>query len=133
MAVAAPSRPNLTRQSALESARRTYRVVADRAAAAAPDRIPYISGLWATWDGRLADLARFTGSTVPDHVQTVLDHLERAIETADDPESLLEWIDAYPDAIADLFPPSAATFTRLRGEDQPATTAPARRRAANAA
>jgi hypothetical protein len=123
--------PAMTRKAALGDARIAYTRLVNRARQVHPDRLAYIEAIAVRWDARLVDLQRFTGSTIPGWTQRVFEHLmisadERQIDDAD----LLEWVDAFPDAIADIFPPSAATFQGVTAQKaaQPVARATVRSR-----
>lgn len=103
----------LTRGSALESARRTYGILVSRALAIPGVNSSYVLNLAQEWDRRLVDLVvGFRADVVlSEHVQVSFETLDHAVrQVGDDEDAIIRLIDAYPDAIANLFPPSAATF-----------------------
>lgn len=114
MATAVPTRPVLTRKSAIDTARQTYQALVDRALRVEGADREYVLGLGAVWDDRLAslsDIGRFDTS-LPDHTQRRFDFLTGAVNVHLDDDALLRWLDAFPEAMAELMPPSASTFRR---------------------
>jgi hypothetical protein len=77
-----------------------------------------VRGLWSTWDAHLKWLASL-GSGIPIREET-LDALirlaRRAGHEALPADALVDWVDAFPEVVAEMFPPSASTFTILREE-----------------
>ena len=104
----------LTRGSALESARRTYTMLVCRALEIQDIDRSYVLALAHEWDRRLVELVIGFRADVAlsDHVQLSFETLDSAVRKVgdDDDDAIVRLVDAYPDAIANLFPPSAATF-----------------------
>ena len=118
MATAAPTRPALTRKSAIDTARQTYQTLVERALRCNGADVEYVLALRKTWDDRLAalaDIGRFDTS-LPDHTQRRFDFLQGAVNVVLDDDALLRWLDAFPEAIAELMPPSASTFRQKIGD-----------------
>lgn len=101
-----------TRSELLTSARLQYRVLADRARSLASGRADYIDQLVVEWDRELERRAGLSGSIVV--TDNTLEAIKRLVERVNaeslDADELVEWLDIFPDAIAELFPPSAATY-----------------------
>ncbi|HSW42632.1 MAG TPA: hypothetical protein VLM76_09005 [Patescibacteria group bacterium] len=117
-----PTRPNALAHARVE----LYRLSTRAQGVAGPAR-EYVQRLAESWDERLADLAQIASRTaVSDDVWRVLDRLTA---TVNDPtltsDALIEWVDAYPEAIADLF---AVAEARLDGPDAAIEMEPARAR-----
>jgi hypothetical protein len=93
----------LTLSDALAHARYTYRTVAVRAFDLAVDERDYVAALAGDWDERLAEIRTDTNPLSEDKAR-VLDDLTLAVS---DPElssvALVEWVDAFPAAVIDLF------------------------------
>ena len=109
----APVRSSLTRQDALAGARATYQQLVARALLLDGVDAVYVAALASEWTAHLDFLARFrSDASIADEVHAALRFVsENAIATpSDDGDGLVRWVDAYPSAVADLFPPSALTF-----------------------
>jgi hypothetical protein len=109
---APPTRPVLTRTSAIDAARQIYQTLVERALRRPGADQAYILELHEVWDDRLASLAdvgRFDTS-LPDHTQRRFDFLNASVNVVLDDDALLRWLDAFPEAMAELMPPSASTF-----------------------
>jgi len=102
----------MTRSEAINVARLQYQVLAERARAVAEDQVDYIDRLVLDWDQELERLAGFGRGIAarPEVVDAVIRLVERLSAETVTADVLLGWIDAFPDAVADLFPPSAATY-----------------------
>jgi len=102
----------LTRGSALESARRTYHMLVSRAIETQNVDRAYVLALAREWDRRLIELVVGFRADVAlsEHVQLSFETLDSAVrDIGDDEDAIVRLVDAYPDAVANLFPPSAAT------------------------
>jgi hypothetical protein len=92
------------RSDALANARYTYAKLADRAYQAQdnPKGQSFVVTLATAWERQLTELQP---AYVSDDEATVLDHL---VATVSDPglsrDALVEWLDAFPAAIAEMFP-----------------------------
>jgi hypothetical protein len=109
----------LTRETALNDARRELHALAERVLASREQLAPRVNVLVELWEGRLVELSRMGSHLpVPRETQAALDFLSQSIcsETLD-PDAQLRWLDAYPDAVADLFPPSAVTYRLVDDDD----------------
>ena len=102
-------------------ARSVYRQVWENALRAAPDRADYVMRLAATWDVVLSELARTRNdSTMSDEAQAAFEYLASSALGGDaDQEALVDWVDAFPSAVTQLFPPAAVV-----GDDEPFDPAP---------
>jgi hypothetical protein len=97
----------LTRSAALEYARHIFGQLALRAFDAAGDDAAYVVALTTAWVDRLAGLASDpTPLTIDD--AKVFDDLTLVVsDTTLSASDLIEWVDAYPAAMANLFASSA--------------------------
>jgi hypothetical protein len=105
----------LTRAEALAQARSDFASYIDWVVGTRHVPRDWAYGLGRYWDRRLSSLARL-GSDLPvaPEVTAALMLLSRSIRERDlDPDAALRWVDAFPDGVADLFPPSAVTFKLL--------------------
>ena len=120
---------SLTRSDALSFARVQYQALAQRAAGLLENEADReaIRQLALLWDARLAKLANL-GSAAPLSEDTVgvLFHLATTIGGNLPADVVAEWVDAFPDAVADLFPPSAVTYRLEQGEASPTRAAAVR-------
>lgn len=115
---------NVTRSEALSYARIQYQVLAERAlrtprSEAEREAIRRLAGLWdakLAWTSSLGSEVRLDDETV-----AVLVHLAGIVGQDLPEDAVTEWLDAFPDAVADLFPPSAVTY---RLEDGAGTATP---------
>jgi len=101
-----------TRLEALTEARLAFRMYVERLERSEILPAEFVHGLAADWDRRLNALGRI-GSALPvsDEVLAALRYLARELEEPNlDADAEIRWLDAFPDAVADLFPPSAVTF-----------------------
>jgi hypothetical protein len=94
----------LTRDVALAHSRYVYWTLVERVIDVAPEEADYARGLAASWDDRLRELSIAAPPLpVADDAKRVLAHLTEAVSdgklTAD---ALLEWLDAFPDAISEM-------------------------------
>lgn len=106
------SRATLTRRSAIENARLTYETLVARALRRSSADPQFVLAVAEAWDERLASLAvtsRFD-TTLPDHAQRRFEFLTGAVNVALDDDALFRWLDAFPEAMSELIPPSASTF-----------------------
>lgn len=111
MSVAAPVRHALTRHTALESARLLYSELVDKALTAEGADVDYLRTVAHDSDARLDGLMRYRSDvTLPEHAQATFEFLRRSILDPADSDALMRWVETFPDAVADLFPPSGATF-----------------------
>lgn len=77
--------------------RTNYAQLRDRCLEEAPEQADYINALYASWD---AELERIDGATLA--YDAVVQDLSRVIAHPDlSTDALVEWLDAYPDAICD--------------------------------
>jgi hypothetical protein len=111
--MSAPS--NLTRRSAIDAVRQTYQTLSDRALRRARDddaRGRYVKDLAAAWMERLAELGDIgrLDTSLPEHARKRVESLTAAINAPLEDEDLYRWLDAFPEAVAELLPPSASTF-----------------------
>ena len=109
---------NLTRQAALSTARYVYGYLAERARAASDDP-DTVDAIYAAWREKLDSLMSFRSDPVLSTetnraVAGLMDAVMRTPTT--DGDALIRWLDVYPSAIAELFPPSESTFS-LHMED----------------
>lgn len=83
----------------ISEVRAAYVELRERALRVNPGQAGYINDLWSTWD---QELARFDGQTLD------RPYVEFMTRTIADPrlhaDDILEWLDAYPDAIRDRLP-----------------------------
>lgn len=110
---------DFTRSDALHYARLQFLQIRDRAMGAADaGTAEYVTGLWSTWDAHLKWLASL-GSGIPIREETLESLIRLARRAGNDAiagEALVDWVDAFPEAVAEMFPPSQSTFTILRDE-----------------
>jgi hypothetical protein len=102
-----------TRVGALTHARAAYAQLVARVLAGEFDDARFVRSLATSWDERLAFLAQFrSDASLSEETRAALDFLTENILTAqiEDSEAMVQWLDAYPNAVAELFPPSALTF-----------------------
>lgn len=79
----------------VSDARRVYRELRERAKKANPAEVEYIDRLWGSWDRCLAEIG--------DDVELPADHLVLTVQQQMSfAEAHLEWMDAFPAAIADM-------------------------------
>jgi hypothetical protein len=121
--------PLMTRYEALTDARLALQNYAARFDGRQEVPAEYVREVTRDWDARLRKLASILPSlpvsaAVVSGLRYFMDEL--AVEDIDT-DAEVRWLDAFPSAVASLFPPSAATF-RLSDEAAPAI--PARARAA---
>lgn len=127
-------RPALTRQTALESARLLYRQLVERASAVDGADVEYLSSIAEEWNQRLTSLLRFRSDvTLPDHTREAFEFLRASILNPTDDDALARWVETFPDAVTDLFPPSPATFWLTTGNPAAAPHRLVRRAVAPAA
>jgi hypothetical protein len=103
-----------TRVGALTLARAAYAQLVARVLAAEFDDPKFVRDLATSWDERLKFLAQFrSDASLSDETRAALEFLTRSIlaAEAEDSVAMVQWLDAYPDAVAELFPPSALTFS----------------------
>jgi hypothetical protein len=110
----ADARPGLSREAAIVSARQRYRALVDRALSLAENdaQRAFVRDLSGAWGERLSELRLSTrlDMDLSDHTMRRFDFLVSAITGALDRDTALRWCDAFPEAIAELFPPSQSTF-----------------------
>jgi hypothetical protein len=101
---------NVTASEALSYARLELLRLAVRAMEASPSEENYVCGLAESWAGRLADMSRAASrARLSDESWRVLDRLTATINNpALNGEALVEWVDAFPEAIVDLLAERAA-------------------------
>jgi hypothetical protein len=102
----------LTRQVALGAAELTFAALARRARALSNDA-GYVDALAALWTAKLRSLAVFRANpTLKEETASALEQLTAAVNRVPDRDvdGLLRWLDAFPGAVAQLFPPSESTF-----------------------
>lgn len=118
---------SITRSEALNSARLQYRALAERARGEATDaEALYIDGLATSWDSELERLASL-GSWITvreDVLNAIVQLIGKVSRASITHDALVEWVDAFPDAVADLFPPSASTYQLLGNKAAPAAVEP---------
>jgi hypothetical protein len=103
----------LTRDVALGYARVVYRDLVTRALEVSGEQRGYIEDLAVAWGARLSELDPY-GWPVPveDEAWQVLQRLSAAVADPEvTPDALLDWVDAYPDAIVDLLGSPADLLT----------------------
>jgi hypothetical protein len=130
---AATPRTGLTRDAAITSARWHYQRLVERAVTLDPSSESYVVSLARSWAEHLDGLRlpAHLDTSLPDHVGRRFAFLAAAIEAVTDPERALAWVDAFPNAISELLPPSQSTFHELlpharsagtlRNEDRPSS------------
>jgi hypothetical protein len=120
------ARPRLSREAAIVSARQRYRALVDKtlSLAANDGERMFVRDLGVAWDERLSELRLSTrlDMSLSDHTARRFDFLVSAITGHLDRDSALRWCDAFPEAVADLFPPSQSTFGVQPRESQRITT-----------
>lgn len=123
--IASDFSPSITRQVALQTARAVYRTVVERAIALPGADAEYLISLASAWDTKLRQLVSVgSEAIVSDEAQAAFDYVTATVSSGTlDADALTRWVDAYPDAVAELFPPSALTFTLIGSTD---SEAPAR-------
>lgn len=102
----------LTRQVALGAASLTYSSLVDRARNLSDDP-DYVDALCATWMAKLHSLAMFRSNpSVSDETESALKLLSEAVNRTsnEDVDALMRWLDVFPSAVAEMFPPSESTF-----------------------
>jgi hypothetical protein len=115
---------NISRTDALSFARVQYQLLAKRAVDAAHSEAERKSmrRLVRLWDDRLARLSALGGTVVVDeNALRVLVDLAGTVAGDVAADDLVDWLDAFPDTVAGLFP-GALTY---RIEATPAPAAPA--------
>lgn len=118
---------NIRRTDALSFARVQYQLLAKRAVDAAKNEADRktIRRLVRLWDDRLARLSALGGTVVVnENALSVLLDLSSTVAGDVAAEDLVDWLDAFPDTVAGLFP-GALTF-RMEATTEPkvqATTA----------
>lgn len=128
MAIAPPPRaagsssPH-TRQDALALAKLTYRILRDRVSSIDSVSPEYVESLVTHWDDRLEYLSRFrSDAALSDAAMAAFRFLTDEVIAAssdNDVDALVRWLDGYPDAVAQLFPPSTLTFDLLPNSAEP--------------
>lgn len=104
---------NLTRQDALSAALYVYAQLAERVRAVVGDQ-GMRDGLYESWRAQLQSLNSFKSNPkLSDETNRAVAALTSAVARIpdDDPDALLRWLDAFPVAISELFPPSESTFS----------------------
>lgn len=102
----------LSRQVALGAAELTFGALVRRAHTLSNDP-GYVEAMAVTWIAKLRSLAMFrTNATLRDETAAALEQLTAAVNRVpdDDVDGLLRWLDAFPGAVSQLFPPSESTF-----------------------
>lgn len=102
----------LTRHVALGAASLTYAALVARARNLSDDP-DYVDALCATWTAKIHSLAMFrTNPSVSEETESALRLLTEAVNRTqdEDVDALLRWLDVFPSAVAELFPPSESTF-----------------------
>jgi hypothetical protein len=96
----------------MSHARLVLGLLANRALEGEGERKEEIRLLAALWDERLERLSRIGRQmTVSPGAEAALAFLESTAMAMDlGPDDQLAWLDAYPDAVADLFPPSVQSY-----------------------
>lgn len=79
----------------MHEVRGAYRALRDRALAAHPPDATYVQELWSVWDLKLA---QWPGDT---EMPSAVPILTRSMAESN---AVLEWLDAYPDAVVDRLP-----------------------------
>jgi hypothetical protein len=103
--------PNLTRKAAIEAALRDYEALVARARSMAPEEADFVDALSELWQARLEGLGRVRANPpLSDDTQAAFAYLGRQLAAATEVDQIVGWIDAYPDAITQMLPPSALTF-----------------------
>lgn len=103
--------PNLTRKAAIEAALRDYEALVERARSMAPNESDFVDALSELWETRLVSLARVRANPpLSDDTQAAFAYLTRQVAAAVDVDQVIGWVDAYPDTITQMLPPSALTF-----------------------
>jgi hypothetical protein len=98
----------LTRADALTHARFVFSRLASRAHEAAGDDSEYVEMLARSWDERLAELAHAAApSAITEDVWRALESLTATISGELTSDALIEWVDAFPDAVVSLLPSAA--------------------------
>jgi hypothetical protein len=109
--VTSPVRPPLTRQTALEAARLLYAELVVEALKVEGADAEYLIATAGDWDRRMAALVRYRSDvTLPDHTRDAFEFLRKSILNPIDDDALVRWVETFPDSVAELFPPSPATF-----------------------
>ena len=97
----------LSRSEALAHARYVFGGIALRAWDAAPSERDYVADIARSWDLRLAEIAAAESVSLDELTAdevVVLDRLTAAVSHPDlTADAIVEWVDAFPAAIADLF------------------------------
>ena len=118
MAIAEPpaSARSLTRRTALDTARVLYLYLVNRALEIEDADRAYIADTARHWEDRLRELMLRSDATVSDETGEAFAYLARVVTSPQlDDDAVLTWVDAYPEAVANLFPPSQSTFRVLEG------------------
>lgn len=103
----------LTRQSALSAARFVYALLVERARAGAHDP-DAVAAVYGAWRDKIDALMSFrTDPVLSDQTRRAVTGLMDAVmrTSNSDHDALLRWLDAYPSAVSELFPPSESTFS----------------------
>jgi truncated hemoglobin YjbI len=110
---------DLTRSEAIHQARAHYALLIYRARETVGDD-EYIRRLGEEWDRELARLANLGSALTirPETATTLRRLIERSASPTISRDTLMEWLDAFPDAVADLFPPSAVTYRLVSAEGE---------------
>ena len=117
----------MTRQTALDSARRSYLILVDRALRRVTGRQrDYVRHLASAWITRLAELDSVgrTDVSLTEHARRRVEFLTRSVNVKLETSDLLRWLDAFPEAMAELLPPSASTFRLKSSHGAVAVAAP---------
>lgn len=104
---------NPSRQTALSAARYVYTSLVERARDAADDP-ELVDAIHRAWEDKLGSLSSFkTDPMLSDETSMAVASLVAAVLRTpdDDLDALLRWLDVYPDAVTQLFPPSESTFS----------------------
>lgn len=113
---------DITRSEALNYARFQYLLIRDRALAGADEGVTgYVRGLAESWDAHLKHLASL-GSGIkvrPETVEALVRLARRAGSESMPLDALVDWVDAFPEAVAEMLPPSESTFTLVREVRRP--------------
>jgi hypothetical protein len=121
---AATPRTGLTRDAAITSARWHYQRLVDRAVILDPSSESYIVSLARSWAEHLDGLRLpvHLDTSLPDHVGRRFAFLAAAIDVVSDPGKAVAWVDAFPNAISELLPPSQSTFHQISSRDRSTAT-----------
>jgi hypothetical protein len=116
VALPPPASPSMTRQTALDTARVLYSGLVHRALEIEGRDVGYLAETANYWEDRLRHLMLRSDVTLPEETNEAFSYLTSVVTNPRlDQDALLRWIDAYPEAVVDLFPPSLSTFSVLAG------------------